>query len=388
MSLALPKIGFVFWPVGTGDSTTVVIKEKEVVMQIDLHHMEKSDDKEDPHVPIVDELVRLLPRKDNRPYLSVFVLTHPDKDHIQGFEMLLKEINIGEIWHTPRIFNEYSADLSDDAKAFKKEVDRRRKITIKNKGKVGAGDRVRIIGHDEIFEEEDYKDFPQEWRTYPGNSIKRVDGEDCSNAFETFVHAPFKESSEAERNETSLALQVALFKDKHSAKAFLFGDHCYPTIRKIYDKTKEKKRERYLEWDILLAPHHCSKRVMYWQDEGKEKEEFKKDIMDEFENSERSAAYIVASCEADFSDEEGKNPPHLKARKRYEEIIESGHFLSTQEHPDKKKPVAIKFELTEDGLNYDRPKGDDSSKAKDISSAVAAARGGETPPKQQVGFGN
>ena len=38
---ALPKQGFVFWPVGTGDSSTIVAKENELVMQIDLHHSEK-----------------------------------------------------------------------------------------------------------------------------------------------------------------------------------------------------------------------------------------------------------------------------------------------------------------------------------------------------------
>ena len=36
MSLELPESGFVYWPVGTGDSTTVVIDSKEVVVQVDL----------------------------------------------------------------------------------------------------------------------------------------------------------------------------------------------------------------------------------------------------------------------------------------------------------------------------------------------------------------
>ena len=37
----LPDRGFVFWPVGTGDSTTVVI-DKDHVMQVDIRQMESS----------------------------------------------------------------------------------------------------------------------------------------------------------------------------------------------------------------------------------------------------------------------------------------------------------------------------------------------------------
>jgi hypothetical protein len=55
------------------------------VLQFDLHHLGGSDGKDDPHTPIVDRLVELLPKKDNKPYLSVFVLTHPDMDHCLGF---------------------------------------------------------------------------------------------------------------------------------------------------------------------------------------------------------------------------------------------------------------------------------------------------------------
>ena len=60
----------------------------------------------------------LLPEDDGKPSLAVFVLTHPDEDHCLGFKDLLKRVKIGEIWFTPRVFREYSKDLSDDAKAF------------------------------------------------------------------------------------------------------------------------------------------------------------------------------------------------------------------------------------------------------------------------------
>jgi hypothetical protein len=214
MKFSLPEVGYVFWPVGTGDSSTVVIDAAQTVVQIDMHELESADDDDTPQSSVIDELVRLLPKRDGKPFLSTFVLTHPDKDHIQGFQELLEKVAIGEIWQTPRVFNEYKKDLCDDAIAFKKEAERRRKLTISKHGEVASGDRLRIIGHDDLFEEDDYKNYPARWRSYPGNSVTTIDGVDQTGVFEAFIHSPFKEQADGDRNETSLALQTTLTKDK------------------------------------------------------------------------------------------------------------------------------------------------------------------------------
>lgn len=59
-SEGLPARGVVFWPVGTGDSTTVVVDDL-VVLQVDLHDMAKADDEATPEVAVVDRLVDALP---------------------------------------------------------------------------------------------------------------------------------------------------------------------------------------------------------------------------------------------------------------------------------------------------------------------------------------
>ena len=46
MAIALPQQGFVFWPVGTGDSTTITVQDG-VIFQVDLHHLESSEDEDD-----------------------------------------------------------------------------------------------------------------------------------------------------------------------------------------------------------------------------------------------------------------------------------------------------------------------------------------------------
>lgn len=379
-----PKKGFIFWPVGTGDSTTIVVKENMIFLQIDLHHMEKSEESDESAWPIVDDLTRILPKKGNKPYLSVFALTHPDKDHILGFARLLDEVRIGEIWHTPRIFTEYKKDLTDDAKAFRDEVERRRDATIRQQGNVSSGDLVRVIGFDDILKEKEYKGFPKNRISVPGQSILTLDDVTVSDSFEAFVHAPFKDDSEATRNNTSLALHITL-KDKNAiAQALFFGDREYPSVKQIFEVTVQNKNEQYLRWDLLLCPHHCSKKVMYWKDEGEQAESLRKDVMQFFEGNKKSNAYVIASARAEFSDGEGDNPPHGKARKQYEKIVDAGHFICTHEWPNEEAPEPVRFELEQTGFSLTKTKTSDSSR---LSAAVAVARGGEAPPQQQVGFG-
>ena len=181
-------------------------------MQIDLRHLEKADDPEEPEWPIIDHLVKALPKKIGRPYLALFVLTHPDKDHIQGFGELMKKVDIGELWHTPKVFRDQSDQETtcDDAKVFRKEVDRRRKAILASPNAIKSGNRLRVIGHDEILSEEKYKDLPADCKSRPGEKVSYVDGIDLTGDFQAFIHAPFADDQAKEKNNTSLALNVVL----------------------------------------------------------------------------------------------------------------------------------------------------------------------------------
>jgi beta-lactamase superfamily II metal-dependent hydrolase len=163
-----PSRGMIFWPVGSGDSTTIVIDE-ETIVQVDIRHMAKADDDDEPHLPVLDELIKLLPKKNGKPYLALFVLTHPDKDHCQGFEELLKRVHIGELWFSPNVFTEFKSELCDDAVSFQIEAKRRLKATVKANGTPSSGDRIRVIGYDEEVQGEEYKGFPKEMISIPGH---------------------------------------------------------------------------------------------------------------------------------------------------------------------------------------------------------------------------
>lgn len=373
-----PKI--IFWPVGTGDSTTVVI-QNGIVLQVDLRDLHSAGDADDDHAALVDRLVENLPTVDGKPYLSTFALTHPDKDHIQGFEVLLDRVTIGEIWFTPRVFIENDEELCPDAVVFKEEAERRVQEAIKSGGDLGAGDRVRLIGYDALLKEDDFVGFPEDRLTVPGNSITEIDGVDYEGDFNAFIHAPFAEETDGDRNNTSLCMQVVLGDDPSKGGVLLFGDIAYPRLRKIIDTTKKAGNEEYLAWKVFLAPHHCSKSAMY-QKEG-DKEVLKQDILDDLAEYQVDGGVIIASSEkVPSQNASGDNPPHAKAKKRYEEVADGG-FLCTHEDGEDGEPLV--FDVSDGAL--EAPEVAQAVAASKLAAAVDDARGSDSPPSEQVGYG-
>jgi hypothetical protein len=377
---------FLFWPVGCGDSTTVVINHS-VVMQIDLNDGAIAESAENERIPLVDELVAKLPRRNGKPYLSCLALTHPDLDHCKGVAELLNRVVAGEIWHTPRIFREFHRDLSDDAKAFRKEAKRRVAATIRAGGDPGPGNRVRVIGYDQLLREDDYSGFPMAYFTSPGNSLELLDGQNLSASFSAFVHAPFKDDSAGERNETSLALQIALIDGQRAMRGLFLGDLAYPTLRRVVDETKKHGNDVRLIWNALLAPHHCSKKAMYEKD-ANGNDVLRQDILDDLEAAQVPGAFIIASAPSiPDSNSPSDNPPHAKARRRYEEIV-SGQFLCTGEYstPNNMRPIILS--LADNGVFLASGSFDLSEEARaDLAAAVTKARGDSAPPAAKVGFG-
>jgi len=382
----LTNPSFIFWPVGCGDSTTIPVAG-DFTLQIDINDGTTADDNDNERIPVVDELVAKLPRVNGKPYLSCFALTHPDLDHVKGFKELLRRVVIGELWFTPRVFWEFKKDLSEDALAFREEAQRRVKRTIAVGGDPGRGNRVRLIGYDDLLDNDDYKGFPKQFLTIPGQSIEIVDGRDLSIYFSAFVHAPFKDDSAGERNETSLALHVCLYNGQTVGCGLFFGDLSYSTIRRIFDETHNHQNDDRLVWHVHLSAHHCSKKVMYAPD-ADGNDVLMQDILDELNAAQAEDGYIVASSSAfPTSNKPGDNPPHIKARRRYEEIA-TGGFVCTGEFstPENMRPVV--FSVTEHGVVFvgDALELSEESRSK-LAKAVAAARGTNAPPTERVGFG-
>jgi hypothetical protein len=376
-----PERGIVFWPVGVGDSTTVVIDE-DTVLQIDLHHLKAAEEDDDPRVPIVDRLVELLPTRDGKPYLAGFAATHLDEDHVLGFAELLDRVTIGDLWFTPRIFRDVEEDsLCEDGKVFAKEAERRIQA-VKDKTEVGSGDRIRIIGHDELLSEPPYSDLPEDTFVFPGEFLTALDGEDHNDVFRAFIHAPFKDDGSKERNDTSLALQITLRDGDETLNALTFGDLCYPDLKSIFDRSKVDD----LLWNALLAPHHCAKGAMYWADEDGEEPKLRQDILDAMKEAADSPGIVVVSADKiPTGNKAGDNPPHAKAANRYREIAPDG-VICTGQHPNAEAPEPLVFEVSSEGAGLRDAKLVEAS-ASTLAKQISEARGEEQVPAERVGFG-
>lgn len=380
MAIVVPEKGFIFWPVGTGDSTTVRVDET-VYLQLDLRHMAKSEDSDDPSWPVIDELIEILPTLGGKPFLSTFALTHPDLDHCQGFEELNQRVIISELWMSPRTFREYHGDedLCDDAEAFYNEAMRRVKETISAGGDPGQGNRIRIIGYDDLLEDDAFRGFPDAFLSVPGHAITIIDGQDHSEQFRAFVHAPFKEDSYEDRNDCSLAFQISLANGQGVGQALLMGDLKYPIIRRIFDYSTPDT----LAWNVLLAPHHCSKSVMYTKENGDDKETLQEGIVRDMGNAGLSPGYIVASSDSvPVSNEPGDNPPHAVAKAQYLRIVPN-EFYCTHQHPNDDDPIPVIFEVTENGFSY---MGDQKS-SEPLENALKSAGASSSAAVEAIGFG-
>lgn len=376
-----PKRGIVFWPVGVGDSTTVIVDE-EAVLQIDLHHLKTAEEDDDPRVPIVDRLVELLPTRDGKPYLAAFAATHLDEDHILGFAELLDRVRVGDLWFTPRIFRDVEeGSLCEDGKVFAQEAERRIE-EVRVSGEVGSGDRIRIIGHDELLSEPPYSDLPAGSFVKPGELLTALDGEDHKDVFRAFVHAPFKNDGSKERNDTSLALQVTLRDGEQTLNALTFGDLCYPDLKNIFARSEADD----LLWNALLAPHHCSKGAMYWAEEDGEEPKLCQDILDAMKEVADSPGIVVVSADKiPGRSQAGDNPPHAKAANRYREIAPDG-VICTGQHPNAEAPEPLVFEVSGDGAGL-RDAHLVEASASALAKQISEARGEEQVPAERVGFG-
>jgi hypothetical protein len=355
-----------FFPVSNGDTVLIKLSDKSSII-IDCNirndaHDEEEESCYDVHSHLLDELER---DDKDRPFTDAFILTHPDQDHCRGFQTSFhsgdpdsykktdgepEKIIMGEIWFSRRIFSNYEEALSDDAEAFKKEVNRRIELyKKKNLQRNKTGNRLRVIGYGESEETKGLEEIT----TAPGNSIDLINGS-AKEDFSFFVHAPFKrdvDSDVCKRNNTSIVLQANFKVDgvERACLALLSGDAHWDVWREILRKSEAES----LEWDLKLAGHHCSwtffNNTPYA--DNKTPQQSSLDILDHC----REGSFVVASSKAIKDDD--CNPPHYPAKQEYVKVVGEDNFFCVGEQPCEEKPEPLVFRMTANG-----PVKDSSSK--------------------------
>lgn len=392
-----------FFPVGNGDMTLIKLAtgNKHYTVLVDMYIRKCGKDDDDKLDALQALHAELVNDSEGRPYIDVVLLTHPDEDHILGFEEFFHvgspseykkpakgekgKIFVREIWSSPIVFRRKSKDhsLCSDALAFQKEAKRRVNL-YKSTKKVGQeGDRVRLIGKDSDGKTDDIMSIVYEL----GNTISRIN-EMAIPGLQVTVLGPladddFSDGQVPDKNRSSVVLHWAIAasgSDTANNYVLLGGDADVAVWEILW--SKHKKQAANLQYDILLAPHHCSWHTLS-HDSRSECDAPK--VSDDAKSALSQAldgAVIVSSSDPIKDDD--KDPPCYAAKEEYQSIVNgvSGEFVCLGEHkPSKgKAPEVLVYKLTSSG-----PQADSSSRLQEQSKATAASGVGLTRKPIQHG---
>lgn len=94
--LSVLRAAFLY--VGQGEATLLVIPDVDGTRRFVLVDINR--DVRCGGIDVVRLLEDLLPKTIGRPYLDVFINTHPHNDHLCGLDSLVDRIDVGQVWHT------------------------------------------------------------------------------------------------------------------------------------------------------------------------------------------------------------------------------------------------------------------------------------------------
>lgn len=363
----------VFFPVDNGDMTLITLADGRTIL-VDINIRQDADNPLTSTYDVASDLRGRLKRDmNNRPFVDVFLLSHPDKDHCTGLQKHFhlgalanycddnkidneKRIVIRELWSSPMVFRRASKNhtLCEDACAFNTEARRRVKINKENNFfNIPQGDQILIMGEDENGKTDDLNPI-----LIKSGTTFRINNQEYDSNLECFLIAPMtKQSEELEctlsKNHSSVIINFSIASNNHSDKCrFLSGGDAEVEIwEMIWDKYRSTPE--VLAYNILQTPHHCSWRTLSY-DSWSEKGESAKESADAVNalSQARKGAAIVASSK--LIQDEDSDPPCIRAKRTYTRIVQqlsvSGKFYCTGEYPKSTNVKPLIFEIDNVGV--------------------------------------
>lgn len=358
-----------FFQVGNGDMTLVRLADvRGTAILIDTHIRASADDIQD-DTPDVAKALRNKLNFDNkhRPFVDVFMLSHPDQDHCGGLSKHFwlghpddypdddlhhskKRIIIRELWSSPLIFRRRSKNhvLCKDAQAFDAEARRRVRHWQANQCAFD-GNRILIMGEDS----DGKTDNLQSILVKAGETFSRINGE-YSSFFSGMLLAPAPHEDDENledalsKNESSIVMNMKLtpHAGSQSPVHLLMGGDAEVLIwERLWERYKDQPD--VLQYDLLLTPHHCSWHSLSyysWSQYGENAwvNEAARNALGQA----RAGATIISSSKQILDDE--NDPPCIRAKREYDEIVDEvdGWFGCTG---DLKGKEFIEFEVTQSG---------------------------------------
>ncbi len=336
-----------FFPSGNGDA--VLLESGDCKIMTDINYRSGTQNDDDDECPDYGPDIR---EACNQDMLDVFVLTHPDEDHCRGvgnvFYLGPPEhwdddpdegdtlILIKELWCSPYAASPHYA--TDDTKPMINEIKRRKKLQGTAAGNQ-VGNKLKILTTD-THSSGDVGAF--QWTLI------------APTKDEADIPPPDKDGTRHSANSSSLCIVWSLNVLGYDNRIMLLGD----ATLEVLERVNRDVSDEILEWNVLLAPHHCSRRsigVVY--DKGTEKEKFVPS-----EGAEAALSHVKDDGQVVASSRRfkrgGPTPPSLDAKKRYLRILagdsdpgddEEDRFHVTAGKTPKDEPQKVVFDFTRSG---------------------------------------
>lgn len=304
-----------FFVSGNGDSVLLQAHDRTVMTDIN-YRVSKCQDPDDHEAPDFAPDIRSACPKD---HLNVFILTHPDQDHLAGFGEIFHlgppddwtddpdegpvKIIVDEIWCSPYAVNpHYTTDASKPVIA---EIKRRKKLLGSAAGKK-AGNRLMVM------------------------DTKSHQSGNVTNGLAWRLLAPTPEEADIPKsddannpnssNPSSLVIQWTISISSKANYVLLGGDSTVEVWERIHDEVLND-RPSDLAWHILLAPHHCSRRsIGRVENSGTSDEKFvPSDRAEAALGEQKGNGHVVSSSNRIVRG--GSTPPSFHAKNRYLKIL-------------------------------------------------------------------
>ncbi|HIJ61929.1 MAG TPA: hypothetical protein HPQ04_04480 [Rhodospirillaceae bacterium] len=336
-----------------GNGDTIMIEAHGKTILTDIHYRRsQAEDEDNDRVPDFAPDIRAACPDDR---LHVFVLTHPDKDHTYGFEVLFHtgvpgswnrypkdgepKILVDEIWCSPYSVNPHY--VTEHAKPLLDEIKRRHKLQGTTDGML-AGNRLTVMD----------MEGTTSGSVVPGLSWRLL----APTKPEWDIPKAPEGEPRTSSNPTCLVIRWKVTVDGKDNLILLGGDSTVETWERIGEEIHAKTPDD-LAWHILVAPHHCSRHSLGWvEDDTKD---------NDFQESEgalralgemRGKGFVVSSSKR--VNHLKSPPPSQQAKNRYLKILADGgevdgavrkRFICTGGDADTDKPIHAVFNLTGGG---------------------------------------
>lgn len=333
-----------FFPVGNGDMTLLTTDSKKNLL-FDCNMKKSAEEESNSDFDCNEYLHDILEQDEDILFVDAMFLTHSDQDHCRGmveyFNLCKPEdvdnekIRINELFVPARLLLE-DEHRNDDADAIRDEANRRLDLFGTDEFDLN-GNRLKIVGYSE--ELKDYNDII----IAAGENIPNI-ADISEDGVEIFVLRPVKRDTDDQNagvNDCTASFKLTFTIGGEKFVAIIGGDITCENWKEVIKYNSD------LEFDIFLAPHHCSWHSVSTEDtkDGEADEE-----VEDFLEKSKNRAYVIASSKKIKRNDD--NPPSYRAKNVYiKHLQDDERFICTAEYPDEDNPKPLVMKITSQGVS-------------------------------------